>query len=240
MRNSLTQLAIVAIVVAACLAAPARAGEFAIRDGGVVDAKTLLVQEKAEELFQRGDFDRAYFIYRNELAPIGDKYAQYMLGFMTLTGSGVSEDAVMASAWYRLAAERNVPEFVEVRDQLLARMDDVDLARSDVEYRALRRELSDIVLYMRLARRDHEALDEGSIGSRIGGPSSAVTIVRPGEQGSMSGDAYQQQLRRSLRRNLDRITSILGIRSLDVNLSDDDLDDLERQVLAYVDQVDDR
>ncbi len=57
-----------------------------------VDAKTLRVFSQAEEVYERTDYDRAFFIYRNELAPIGDKYGQYMVGFMYLTGKGVEED----------------------------------------------------------------------------------------------------------------------------------------------------
>ena len=224
----------------ACAPAAADDNEHSARDGGVVDARTLQVQEQADELFQRRDFQRAYFIYRNELAPIGDKYAQYTLGFMYLTGTGVPEDRVMASAWYRLAAERKWPQLVEVRDELLAQFDDVELAQSDREYRALRRELSDIVLYLRLAQRDYEAIAEGMTGSRIGGPNSAITIVRPGDGKSMSADVWHQQLRRSLQKNLDRVTTILDVPRLDASLTEDELDGLEQQVMEYVENIDDR
>ncbi len=54
------------------------------------------MQRKVDQLFERGDYERAYFIYRNELAPAGDKYAQYMVGFMHLTGMGIDEDPVAA------------------------------------------------------------------------------------------------------------------------------------------------
>jgi TPR repeat protein len=58
-----------------------------------LDSKTLSVQAKAEELFEREDYRRAHIIYLKDLAPIGDKYAQYMLGFMTASGLGVEQDA---------------------------------------------------------------------------------------------------------------------------------------------------
>ena len=76
-----------------------------------LSAKTISVQNKAEQLFEERNYDRAFFIYRNELAPIGDKYSQYMVGFMYLTGKGVEPSRVMATAWYRLAAERGTKEF---------------------------------------------------------------------------------------------------------------------------------
>jgi len=66
------------------------------------ESRTLALQNKVDRLYDRGEFKRAYFIYRNELVPLGDKYAQYMVGYMLLTGTGVDEDPVSASAWYRL------------------------------------------------------------------------------------------------------------------------------------------
>ena len=65
------------VVLTACLALPAAfAQDYSPSGGYVTDAMTLSVQEKAEELFQREDYERAHLIYLKELAPIGDKYAQ--------------------------------------------------------------------------------------------------------------------------------------------------------------------
>ena len=83
---------------------------------GPIDSKTLRTQSKAEKLYERGDFKRALFIYEKELAKTGDKYAQYMTGYMYLMGHGAPSDPVLASAWYRLAAERRAPEFIAVRE----------------------------------------------------------------------------------------------------------------------------
>ncbi len=66
--------------------------------GGETDQATLRTQERVEELYVSGAYDRAYFIYRNELAPRGDKFAQYMVGYMHLTGAGVPEDPAVALA----------------------------------------------------------------------------------------------------------------------------------------------
>ncbi len=62
-----------------------------------LNSKTLEVQNQADEVFDRRAYDRAYFIFRNELATIGDKYGQYMVGFMYVTGKGVEEDRVALS-----------------------------------------------------------------------------------------------------------------------------------------------
>ena len=229
------------VVFVACLAASgAFALEYSVKTGSVLDAKTLSVQAKAEELFQRGDYKRAHFIYRHELAPIGDKYAQYMVGFMSLAGLGVKEDPVLACAWYRLAAERKAPEFVAVRDELMAQFDAVDMELADEIYLRLRRQYSDIVLRMRLVRDDYESMIESSTGSRMGSPISAVTIVRPRAGTSMSGDAYYGQVHRRMQKHLDHITATLEIEPVNADLVVDELADLERQVDAFVALIDDR
>ena len=50
--------------------------------GGATDHATLRTQERVEQLYISKSYERAYFIYRKELAPRGDKYAQYMIGYM--------------------------------------------------------------------------------------------------------------------------------------------------------------
>ncbi len=207
-----------------------------------LDSKTLSVQAKAEELFDRGDFRRAHVIYLNDLAPIGDKYAQYMLGFMSLSGLGVEQDPVLASAWYRLAAERGEPtQFVRIRDELLGNLDDVDRERSDRLYLGLRRDYSDIAISMREAREAFEDLAQVTTGSRIGGnSSSAVTIVEP-RAGSQSGDALIYRTQQRMQRHLDNVTATLGVARLSAEtLTVGELSDLAEQVQEYVEQLDKR
>jgi hypothetical protein len=218
----------------------ALAQEYSSRGGYVRDSETLSVQDKAEELFEREDYKRAYLIYRKELAPIGDKYAQYMVGFMTLTGLGVREDPVVASAWYRLAAERDTAEFLAVRDDLFRRLDSVDMERSDEIYLELRREFSDIAVRMREVREDFERLTDGSTGSRTSTSSSPVLIVRPREGTGTSIDAYQHQVRRRMQGHLKFIVKTLAIDPVDADITAAELDELEAQVMAYVARVDDR
>jgi len=122
------------------------------------DRRILKTQEKVDSLFEKGDYERAMFIYRHELAPLGDKYAQYMIGFMYLTGKGVPQDAAQASAWYRLAAERGEDVFVSARDELLMMFDQNSRPYSDSAYRELRRELSDVALLSGMISADLEIL----------------------------------------------------------------------------------
>ena len=122
--------------------------------GKAPDNSLIKTQQKADKLYHKGDFDRAMFIYRDELAPIGDKFAQYMVGFMHYRGQGREADAVVASAWYRLAAERGEEKFVRVRDALLGLLNAEQRARSDAIYAELRSEMGDLVLISRLVNDD--------------------------------------------------------------------------------------
>lgn len=233
-------LKILAILFAAGLAPAAVAQQSAGNLSVDLDSRTLSVQAKAEELFDREQYRRAHVIYLNDLAPIGDKYAQYMLGFMSLGGLGVEQDPVLASAWYRLAAERGEPEeFVEIRDELMEQLDAVDTTRSDETYLALRRTYSDIAISMREAREAFQDLSTVTTGSRIGNnPSSAVTIVEP-RAGSMSGDALIHRRQRRMQDHLDHITAKLGIGRIEAEtVTAGQLTDLEDQVRAYVSRLD--
>ncbi len=201
-----------------------------------LDSKTLSVQAKAEELFERGDYRRAHIIYLNDLAPIGDKYAQYMLGFMSLSGLGVEQDPVLASAWYRLAAERGEPdEFVAIRDDVLWNLDETDRERSDDVYLGLCREYSDIAISMREAREEFGNLSQVSTGSRLGSTSSAITIVEPLTGQAQSADALIFRTQRRIQRHLDNITGKLGIERIDAEtVTAGELADLDEQVQEYV------
>ena len=221
------------------LASQALAQNFVASQVDFRDAATLSVQEKANELFDDSEYKRAYFIYLTDLAPIGDKYAQYMVGFMTLHGLGVAEDPVTASAWYRLAAERKTPEFIAVRDDVLRRLDSADMQRSDEIYSRLRLKFSDIVVHMHGVRRNFEELHGETTGSRITGSSSPVMIVRPRDGTGMSAEAYSRQLHNNMQKHLDYIGKAMGTEPLDAELSAAELHRLEEQVQAFAAKVDD-
>ena len=242
MRELKTTLTLLLVAIAFGHAATAVAQQSGSNLSVDLDSRTLSVQAKAEELFDRGDFRRAHNLYLNDLAPIGDKYAQYMLGFMSLSGLGVEQDPVLASAWYRLAAERGEPgEFVVIRDDLLGNLDAVDRARSDQIYLSLRRRYSDIAISMREAREEFENLQQVSTGSRLGSPSSAVTIVEPRAGSALSGDALMHRTQRRMQAHLDSITAKIGIASVDAKtVTAGELASLEEQVRDYVQRPDAR
>lgn len=128
--------------------------------GSKPDRRILKTQQKVDSLFEKGDYGRAYFIYREELAPLGDKYAQYMVGYMNITGKGVEKDYIAGSAWYRLAAERGDASFSKARDEVLALFTDEQRQQSDKKYADLRLEFSDAMIVAKLAEDDLEIVEK--------------------------------------------------------------------------------
>ena len=205
-----------------------------------VDPKTQRVQAKVASVYDQGDYRRAHFIYSKELAPIGDKYAQYMVGYMYLMGQGVEEDAVMASAWYRLAAERGAPEFVAVRDKLLSAFDASQLERSDAMYLDLRSRYSDVLLVMAEYERELGDFRSSRTGSRLPASGGPVTIVDPRTGTSVSLEAYQNRAMERLQSYLDFVAEKLGIEIPNSELSDEEIAALRGKIGDYLSVVDDR
>ena len=220
-------------------AAPVIAQQSGPFPGSPVDRATMRLGERVEELFDQKEYERAFFIYRNELAPIGDKYAQYMVGFMYETGTWVDEDPILASAWYRLAAERGYEEFEQVRDALLNGFTDVDQARSDTLYLQLRREYSDVVLLLRLVEQDLDAMTART-GSRLSGGTGPVTIVDPRAGSSVSGDEYFRRLRSRIEARLQFMSQQLGDPGIAVEADEVDMEALSARVDGFVRVIDDR
>ena len=203
------------------------------------DSRTLKVQSKVEELFVNGDFDRAYFIYRNELVPAGDKYAQYMVGYMHMTGMSVDEDPVAASAWYRLAAERGTPQFINVRDKLMSTMTANERRRSDELFLEIRRNYSDLAILLRAIRRGVRDM-RAITGSRLSGTSSPITVIelRSPSQSQDSVD-YYRRVQEDLERHLAMLAEIGDFPDLEMDPARVDIDDIERLVYNRLDSVQD-
>lgn len=201
---------------------------------------TLRLQDKADTLYRDGHWERAYFIYVNELAAVGDKYAQYMAGYMSLTGRGVPRDAIRASAWYRLAAERNGREFVEVRDKLLESMSEADRLASDAAFIALRKEYGDLVLALAVLEKDREQYNESPTGSRLSGNTSPVTVMDPRTGITITRTEYLERVEKRMEIRLNFIAARLDIKPPDVDMSDRAFGELKVQVADYLNVIDDR
>ncbi len=196
------------------------------------DTRTMAMQDKVARLFDAGDFERAFFIYRNELAPIGDKYAQYMVGYMYLTGTGIKEDPVLASAWYRLAAERGTPEFIAVRDQLLSSLNKDQMRRSDVEYIQLRTDYCDLAVLLSAVKRNFKEV-ESQTGTRLQGGGNAVMIVQADGR-SRSGSEYYGSLRAQMEDRLKLIQDIGNFEDMQTDPAKVNLRELERRVREHI------
>jgi len=199
---------------------------------GKPDTKALAVQLKVDVLFDKGNYKRAFFIYRNELAPIGDKYAQYMIGFMYQVGLGVAEDRVLASAWYRIAAERDTPEFVAVKNRLMRHFTAEQIIRSDQLFADLRLEFSDIAVLIQSIVEDAREL-ESRTGSRIGGESSSVAVLSSRSSSVRSRADYYRYIERRLTDELEKLATIDGFEDIDTNAKTVNVRALQRKVDEY-------
>ena len=75
--------------------------------GETVSQRTRNIQERVEVIYVAGDYQRALLIYEMDLAPIGDKYAQYMVGYMHLRGlTGTAPLRWPGSGWLPSATNR--------------------------------------------------------------------------------------------------------------------------------------
>ena len=168
------------------------------------DRRVLKTQEKVDSLFEKGDYERAGFIYREELAPLGDKYAQYMLGYMYLTGKGRPSDIVAASAWYRLAAERGHALFSQARDEIWQLMDEQQRDQSDQTYIGLRSEYGDAMLIAIYIESDLDVLS-----SRIEISSLKRDLVGTGYYNNVEDSKRYDKVVKSVEARLDFLAQIL-------------------------------
>lgn len=203
------------------------------------DSQTLRVQRRVDELYERGEFDRAYLIYRNELAPVGDKYAQYMVGYMHLMGRGAAEDPVAASAWYRLAAERGTPEFAAVRDQLMRDLNADEQRRSDDHYLRLRRQFSDLAVLLKGIKRKHRELQPAT-GSRVARAHSPMTVIdTKSANQSQPGAFYYGRIEREMEQKLVMLAKIGNFPDLETDPARVDIKEVERLVNERIESIPD-
>jgi len=197
------------------------------------DSRTMAIQNKVERLFTAGKYERAFPIYRDELAAIGDKYAQYMVGYMYQTGLGVTEDRVLAAAWYQLAAERETREFEVVRDRLLRVMSQDDVEQSRNVYHELRVRYCDLAVLLFAIKRDWNALQDRT-GTRLKSSSSPVAVVANGQRRFGSSTDYYGGIRKDLEARLNLLKEIGGFQDLEADLDRINIHELERRVLQQI------
>jgi hypothetical protein len=123
--------------------------------------------------------------------PLGDKYAQYMVGYMNIVGKGVPRDYIAGSAWYRLAAERGDESFAKARDEVWERFNDEQRTQSDRKYAEIRLEYSDAMIIADYVEKDLDlisrntqqaALGNGLVGTQYQSESKRAEIVAEAQQ----------------------------------------------------------
>lgn len=124
-------------------------------------------RERADEFYRKREFRRAFFIYRDTLASTGDKYAQYMTGYMLYLGQGTPVDTPTAAAWLRLAAERGEERFVTVRERVEGRLTDAETAEAAKTFAELAEDYGDKAILQKLVREDRNRLATRG-GTRVG------------------------------------------------------------------------
>ena len=177
--------------------------------------RVIHLKKKADRLFEEGSFRKAHFVYWTDLAPYGDKYSQYMVGFHLLHGLGVTRDRVEALAWFRLAAERGNPMLIEARDLLRAQLERTELERADDFFAELQEEYGDRALLQRLVRQDLKRL-RSMAGTRIVGGISGPGRVILADGSSMDMSNYAQAIKSRMERRLEYLRGYVDYGELEL------------------------
>ncbi len=113
---------LIAVALLPLLMLCARIGLAVDVPGPPVTPELEAAQASADVAFKAGDYEKAYRMYMEDLAPNGDKYAQHMIGLMNLHGLGVPTDIPRGAAWLELAAERGDRSLEAVRDEVTVQL----------------------------------------------------------------------------------------------------------------------
>jgi hypothetical protein len=225
------RLALIAGLLAVSFCASVQAQSYTPFPGAAHDERTLRIQERVEELYVAGDFERALLIYQKELAPLGDKYAQYMVGYMHLNAQSLPQDKVSALAWYRIAAERGEPALEQARDELVASMTAQEITDSNRGFLDLWSSIGDTRIIMKLIRKDMDTLRDRT-GTRIpaSAASSPALIFRP--SGEPLPPNYYRGVRVRLEARLTYLETRIEITDVAFESENEQLKVLEEQVRA--------
>jgi TPR repeat protein len=188
------------------------AGEYRQFPGAPTDSRTLRIQERVEGVFLAGDYGRALLIYEKELAPLGDKYAQYMVGFMHLTGKGVPENPSEALAWYRLAAERGEVPFIKACDVLRESLEPDEVRRSEARFAELWQRYGDRRLILDLIESDLRMLRGNTAATKDrhdGAGRSRSRSIASGYTENETGDDYYRRVHERLVERLQYLSSTM-------------------------------
>jgi hypothetical protein len=136
---------------------------------------------------------------------------------------------VAASAWYRLAAERNTPQFVAVRDMLLEDMNAEQRTQSDRLFLEIRRSYSDLVLLLDSIKRNVRDA-RPTTGSRLRNSSPMTVIDAKSPNQMQSSTVFYGRIESELEGNLVMLAQIGGFTDMETDPSRFDINEVERLV----------
>ncbi len=124
-------------------------------------------------------------MYSEDLAFLGDKFAQFRAGYMHFTGEGVAKDPVAAYAWMRLASERGAEQLTTAAGQVWDQLDAEQRTRAQAQFQQLQARYGDRVLLARLIEEDERTL-KTTTGSRLGQAGANSRVYNPSVRGSVT------------------------------------------------------
>jgi hypothetical protein len=159
-----------------------------------------------------------------------------MVGYMYLTGRGVETDPAEALAWYRLAAERGEPKFIQARDALYASLNEAALADSEDRFAELWQSYGDRKLILDLIRADLDVLRQHTEAGLSG--SSPRTSIVSGYSGSESGDPYLRRVRAQLTERLEYLNAIVEDKATAGVAEESGVDAMEAKIRRELERLD--
>ncbi len=124
--------------------------------------------------FRKGDYVHAVHMFK-VAASWAYKPAQYDLGVMYFNGEGVPIDRPLGTAWMILAAERDNPHYVRMRDEMVTVLTDAQFSRTDELWREMRKTYGDKVA-LRRAKAQWALVKSQMTGSRVGGDPGELRV----------------------------------------------------------------
>lgn len=127
--------------------------------------------------FLHNDYAHAIEMYQ-VAASWAYKPAAYNLAVMYARGQGIPVDLPRAMAWIALAAERNDPQYVEVREVIYPLLSKEQFEQANVIWRELKKTYGDDVAMPRAKARWAE-VRAGMTGSRVGSTAAPLAVGIP-------------------------------------------------------------
>ncbi|MEM6639948.1 MAG: SEL1-like repeat protein [Pseudomonadota bacterium] len=174
------------------------------------------MKKDADQAFERKRYDRAFRMFRYGLAWRGDKYAQYMVGYMKFNGYGQPADPVRGAAWLKLARERGDDRKLNtVFKDAYERLDAQQKARADREFENLKKEYGDRRVLRRLIMADRRTLLRAT-GTRTGATDMLPVSVQLPNGQSVPGSVYYGRIKDRMQRRLDYLSGRVSLGSFEV------------------------